>query len=99
MKLYPIKRFRDFSLIFDSKIMKRLYIRDNEVLLLANDIDSLIINDYFVQRYCVGNKVFCFTNSKPHLYLKTPLYLLFVHDEGITFIEPSSVEHQFLFSN
>ena len=99
LRLYPIKEYRGFDVIFDPRLRKRIYIYNNNVLLLSQDLKSLSDDEYFKQRYIVGNKVYCFTNEtiKPHSDFS--LYLFSVSPKNITLTEPSGLKHLFTFSN
>ena len=96
--LYPFNRFSDFKLVFDQTLYQRLYIKDNEILLFVND-SSLLENNYFKQRYCVGNKIYCFSNIKKETPKDVTIYSFIISSEGITLIEPNGLECLFSFSN
>ena len=98
--LFPIKRFLSFKARYDPILYQTIYVNDdNHILLLSNDIDSLMKNDYFVQRYMKGNVVFCFTEQMRGSNEAAPINLLSVCQEGIWFCPPGGIKRLFSFSN
>ena len=99
LKLYPIKKFSSFNEIFDQKLLSKIYVSENDILFYSDDINDLLDNQYFVYRYCVGNRVFCFTSKEQTPHYRSSLYLFIINDDGIKLIEPSGQESIFQFSN
>ncbi len=98
IKLFPFKRFDFLKLIFDKKISKQLFCLEEEILLYSDEINELLEDDYFVQRYCVGNKIYCFTNKQPKYINKYTIYYFIIKEDGLSLITPSGITHKFWFS-
>ena len=99
LKLYPMRKYDSFDAVFDAKTFTKLYQAEGNVLFLSKDLEALFGNEYFIHRYCAGNKIFCFTDKNIKLRYKSSLYLFVIGEEKITLAEPNGTETDFLFSN
>lgn len=97
--LYPIKSFNKFELLFDLKMLKEILVKDNEVVFYTDNYFELMNNVYFVQKYCVGNKLYCFTTNEKMTRNVTSTTFFVIKDDCIELIEPNGSRHKFLYSN
>lgn len=99
IRLFPFNRFELFDSIFDKKLMIKILCLGNEILLFSSNIDELLSNDYFIQRYCVGNKVYCFVNEGHNKANRFNIYYFVISKSELTLITPGGLRHTFSFSN
>ena len=101
LRLFPLKRFEQFEQIIDWRIDNIVfYTKQGEILIWSDNLDELFEDDYFKNRYLIGNKVYCFSNKDN--CPKTPptsLYFFYIKKEEIIFIEPGDKKHSFKISN
>lgn len=99
-RLYPIKRFDSFRLIYDSKLSKRIYVNDySEVLFFYAENDGLFSDEYFKQKYLIGNKVYCFSKNVNIRQYYSRIYLFLVGFDRIKLFEPNGISYSFVLSN
>ena len=101
LRLFPLKRFEQFEQIIDWRIDNIVfYTKQGEILIWSDNLDELFEDDYFKNKYLIGNKVYCFSNKDN--CPKTPptsLYFFYIKKEEIIFIEPGDKKHSFKISN
>ena len=94
LKIFPFKRFEEFELIYQNNYSKItvFYSKKDEVLFYYSDIKELLSDDYFKNKYIVGNGVYCFSrepiNLLPKDYVST-IYYFQIKDKEILFTDPS----------
>ena len=101
LRLFPLKRFEEFEQIIDWRIESLLfYAKKGEILIWSDNISGLLNDEYFKNKYVIGNKIYCFSSQDN--CPKTPptaLYFFNVKNDGIVFQEPGGLRHYFKISN
>ena len=97
-RIYPLKRFDDFRSIFDYNLMQRLYMSGNEILLMAEDPKALFSDTYFIQRYCLGNIIYLFTDKDVEIERHSSINSFVMEEDRIIYIDSSGIKYYFMFS-
>lgn len=103
LRLYPLKKYQYLKNIYDTKLSLTLYYSDiNEIIIYSDDPSSLFSNQYFTQRYVIGNKVICFTKDDYHISpnnMSSSIELFIMNTNEIRYYESSGKLHIFKISN
>ena len=98
ISLFPIKRFNEFKVTYDLKLSSPVfYTKEGEVLLFNSNINALLEDDYFKNKYVVGQKVYCFSYAFVFGSQSIPknIFFFLMNESNIAFYEPGGFKHNF----
>lgn len=101
LRLFPFKKWEGMSPAFDAHLGQALYLgEDGIILFAATEIGELLQNDYFRQKYLIGNRAFAFfgKTGEPIPHINGSFTIFIVDDYGIFMREPNGLGHTFSFS-
>lgn len=98
LSLFPLKRFEEFKETYDFRLsVPVFYTKNGEILLASSKINKLLNDEYFKNKYAVGQKVYCFAYAYSFAQEKVPsnVYFFLIKEDSITFYEQGGLAHEF----
>lgn len=99
LALFPFNRFKDFKIVFESKLdITVFYLKEGEILFATDDLKTLVSDNYFKNKYLIGNIAYCFGYKESNLPLSeypTAINHFLIKENHLLFTDSKGVKHIF----